>query len=357
LSRTIAELVIRTRQAVLTRNALKDVRFKEGGSVQAQRIQAAVCVPVLGKDEVLGVLYADAVKPGHVLDQEDLRLLSAIGLQTGAELEIARLIETLARERDALREANQKIRAAQNSLVQSEKLAAVGRLSAGIAHDIKTPLSVMLGYTGMLKAKLDQKEIPASDWGKMRQYGVEIEKAIAHGNALLQNLLKFASPSEPEKVAVDVNALVLETLALMDVEFNKAGVAVESELNEVVPLALADPNQLKQVLINLLVNALQALDKKEKKVRVRSSARKVDAGSWVCLEVEDNGVGMSERLCQTCFEPFFTTKQSGEGPGGVGLGLSVSFTLVQANGGSLEVVSKEGKGTTFFILLPVATGT
>ena len=245
-----------------------------------------------------------------------MHLLAAIGLQMGAQMESARLYENLAEEKANLHEA-------QAQLLQSEKLAAVGRLAAGVAHDIKTPLGVLLGYTGMLKAKLDQEEVGNQDLGKMRHYTDELEKAIEHSDSLLQNLLLFAQPTEPEVSPVDLNALVEESLSMMKYEFYQKGVAVKQAFTEPPPVALADATQLKQVLLNLVTNALHAFDKEAKVLTVRTEAYEVSP-PIVQFIVSDNGKGITSEDIQRIFEPFYTTKprrgrHSRERPGPVRL--------------------------------------
>ena len=356
LSRTIARTVAITRRAVLTNNAMDDQRFMEGESIQTQKIRSAICAPLLSEDKLNGMIYVDVLDPDKQFSSDDLRLVAAIGLQMGAQLENARLYERLGQEKEALEQANQQVKSAQQELIQSEKLAAVGRLSSGIVHDIKTPLSVVLGYTGLMKNHVGKIDPNLVESAKIDECISEIENAISHCNKMIQDMLQFARPADPEKKTLNINKIVEDTLQFLQVEFNKSSVSLQVDFSEGIPPVMADENQLKQVVINIVMNALQAMDKKKKTLSVRTEKVEISSDPKVCIHVTDNGKGMTEDERRKIFEPFYTTKHVSEGEGGSGLGLSVSYGLIHSHGGHIEVESQPGEGTTFTVSLPVGVG-
>ena len=156
-SSTMAQQVVKEKAAVLTYVALTDKRFASGDSILTQGIHSAICAPLQTKDRLLGVIYADSTAPRNRFNRDDLRLMAAIGLQAGTALENAQLYERLAYDKAAMHVANQDLKSARNQLVQSEKLAAVGRLASGIVHDMKNPMTVIRGYAGLIQSKIAQR--------------------------------------------------------------------------------------------------------------------------------------------------------------------------------------------------------
>ena len=219
------------------------------------------------------------------------------------------------------------------------RLAATGELAATLAHEIKNPLNAIGGAANYIG-----KHSP----GRLIQEFVEvIAEEVGRINRLCTTLLGFARPLEPDLVPVDCNRLVREVLVLMDKEAREQGIAVRVELAPDLPPALCDANQVKQVLINLLVNAFDALASGGT-VRIATGA----AAGVVRLEVADDGPGISEEKIGLIFNPFFTTKTRG-----TGLGLAISKKIAKEHGGDLEVESEVGRGSVFTLVLPQDPGT
>lgn len=220
--------------------------------------------------------------------------------------------------------------------LHQEKLAELGRLTAGIAHEIRNPLAI-IGYA---------LELLCRDGG-MTPFQVEmaekIEMEIERLRTLTDGLLSFSSGREGCRRLVSLNDLLEEVLRLIRFELQRQAVALETELTE-LPLVSADPNQLKQVVINLIMNAVQALDGKG--TITLSTAR---CGDLVELAVGDTGPGIPAELLASIFDPFFTTKPEGEG---TGLGLYLCRTIVREHGGEILVESKPGCGANFRVRLP-----
>lgn len=253
--------------------------------------------------------------------------------------EAARLYAETLRRNQELAEINSRLQTAQQQLVQSEKLAAVGQLTAGIVHDVKNPLAVIKGLAEELR------EDPALGESVRAQLGVIRENA-ARANTIVTDLLTFARQSAPQMARADLRSSVEAALRLTEYLARKGGVRVLSDLPARAVLATYDPQQIEQVLINLIQNAVQAMPRGGT-LRVALS----QAGRAVALAVSDTGVGIPPENLGRVFDPFFTTKPAAEG---TGLGLSVSYGIVSAHGGRITVESAVGRGTTFTVLLPAA---
>jgi signal transduction histidine kinase len=224
-------------------------------------------------------------------------------------------------------------------LVQSEKMAAFGALGAGIAHEVKNPLAGILGIT--------QLSLRGAGPGHpMEKNLLIIEKETKRCKTIIENLLKFARQEQVEFGEVDIQQVVADALAIVDHQLGINSIKVEQELEPGIPACRGNANQLQQVLMNLMINAQQAMSGKTGTVKL--SARKLEQGG-VELRVADNGPGISKEIREKIFDPFFTTKPAGQG---TGLGLSVTYGIVKDHGGEIHLESEEGVGTTFIITLP-----
>lgn len=351
-SQTLADAVLRDGTAQLTYDALQDHRFAEVESVQQQGIRAAICVPLQANEQLFGILYADSRNPGNRFRVDDLRFMAAIGLQAGTAIENARLYERLVQEKAALDDANQELKSAQDQLVQSEKLAAVGQLASGIVHDMKNPMTVILGYAGLIKDKVKGLTADQEDDHGIGHLADEVEDGVDQVNQVIEQLLLFARPSEPKVHSVSTSKIVADTLRFLKHETNAAGIKVENQVPEVLPDLNIDENQIKQVFINIVLNAVQAIKRRKGLLVVTGETVCREGGQFVDLTFQDNGCGMSPEQCLRIFEPFYTTKVPGSGVGGTGLGLSVSYAIIEKHGGSISVTSHPGEGSRFIVTLP-----
>ncbi|HEX6598475.1 MAG TPA: ATP-binding protein [Gemmatimonadaceae bacterium] len=223
-------------------------------------------------------------------------------------------------------------------LMESDRLAAVGELVAGVAHEVNNPLSSISAFAQLL---LRDNTLSAQ-----QRESIEVIRAeTTRASQVVKDLLAFARRSEPQRVPLDLNAVVTRSLRMRQYQFDETGVRVETELADDLPSVMGDARQLQQVCLNLLTNAIQAMSASGGTVRVRSRRD----GDVVRLEVADSGPGMTSHVRQHVFEPFFTTKKEGEG---TGLGLSVSYGIVTAHGGTIELVETGPQGTTFRVTLP-----
>jgi two-component system NtrC family sensor kinase len=238
--------------------------------------------------------------------------------------------------RDMTHEREMRVR-----LMESDRLAAVGELVAGVAHEVNNPLSSISAFAQLLlrdgALTMAQRE------------SIDVIRAeTMRASQVVKDLLAFARRSEPQRAPLDLNAVVSRTLRMRQYQFAEGAVSVESELADDLPSVMGDARQLQQVCLNLLTNAVQAMSPRGGGLlRVRTYG---EQGS-VCLDVTDTGLGIATSARAHVFEPFFTTKKEGEG---TGLGLSVSYGIVTAHGGKIEVAETSASGTTFRVTLPAA---
>jgi signal transduction histidine kinase/FixJ family two-component response regulator len=229
----------------------------------------------------------------------------------------------------------------QSKLLQTEKMAALGQLVSGIAHELNNPLTAIMGYAQLL---LGHGLLPPqlSEANKVFQ---EAERA----RRIVKNLLYFARENKPERMRVDLNEIVERTLALRSYELKVENIVVECELSPDLPETLGDPYQLQQVVLNLLVNAEQALLQERGQGHVWLRTHRLP-GEKISLEVSDDGPGIPPEIASRIFDPFFTTKASGVG---TGLGLSIVYGIVHQHGGEVAFENQPGAGVKFLMELPV----
>ena len=239
-----------------------------------------------------------------------------------------------------LKERDEALEAAQVQLVQSEKMAAFGQLGAGIAHEVKNPLAGILGYAQLSLRKAEK--------GSAVHTNLQlIEKETKRCKTIIENLMKFARQEKAVLETTDINQVVEDAIAIVDHQLSINRVKIVKNLTPGLPQIMASANQIQQVIMNLMINAQQALDGKPGSVGIMTSNRQ---DKWLEIIVKDNGPGMSEEVRAHIFEPFFTTKPAGKG---TGLGMSVSYGIIRDHQGEIRVISEPGKGATFIIILPI----
>jgi len=266
-----------------------------------------------------------------------------------------RTLENKVKERTAeLENALKTLKETQSQLIQVEKMAAVGQLAAGVAHELNNPLGGILGYSQFALEKISHKPISQfteEDTTSFLQYLKDIEQQTKRCRSIIQSLLKFSRASAKEEFEpTDVNSVIEETLVFIRHQVEKNKVKLVERLEEPLPLIKGHPSQLQQVFTNLILNAVQAMPGGGTltiTTRVREDTKTVE------VSFADTGVGIPEENLDKIFEPFFTTKKVGEG---TGLGLSVSYGLIKNHKGEIKVKSRKGEGTTFTVILPILEG-
>lgn len=240
---------------------------------------------------------------------------------------------------DELLVRERSLKSAQLALVQSEKMAAVGTLSAGLAHEVKNPLSAVLGYAQLSKRKLSQPDV-------IRKHLDTIESETRRCNEIISNLMQFSRQEKGQFTDVCINEVVEKSVAIVDHQLGLKNVQINTELTPDVPEIIGNQNQLQQVLMNLAINAQQAME---------PDGGTVDIATYfddekVYISVSDTGPGISEEVADKIFEPFYTTKAAGEG---TGLGLSVTYGIIRDHKGEIRVEKADSGGARFVIELPL----
>lgn len=239
-----------------------------------------------------------------------------------------------------------QLEAAQKKLVQNARLASLGQLSATVAHEINNPLSGVLNLSVLMQRILKDDGIPPHRIAEFKGYLVQVTAETTRIARIVSDLLAFSRQKRPGGTSADLNGVVQSTLAVVGYKLEMAGVRVELDLAADLPPVNGDGSQLRQVVLNLVMNGAESMPRGGV---LRINTRVKTDGCGVLLEVQDTGVGIPETVLPNIFDPFFTTKGEGQG---VGLGLAVVYGIVDAHRGELEVASEEGKGTTFRITLP-----
>jgi signal transduction histidine kinase len=254
----------------------------------------------------------------------------------------------------SLEKAKHDLERAQLDLVRAEKLASVGRLSAGIAHEIGNPIGIIKGYLELLKDHRLSIEEQAEFVGRTE---TEVERI----NAIIRQLLDFARPSDAEQAVVGVHAILLELEEVCRCQPLFTGLKFTLDLGADNDQIMADGRQLRQVFLNLILNAADAFDgldsPGENRLTIRTSLAantSPKSNPWLVVEFIDNGTGIPDDNLEYIFDPFYTTKEPGRG---TGLGLAVSFTIIEGFAGTLQAMANEWHGTTMRIRLPLAAGT
>jgi signal transduction histidine kinase/CheY-like chemotaxis protein len=290
--------------------------------------------PMVFRDRAVGVIATQSYDREEIYDAEHLSVLENLASQAAAAIENARLFQEL-------KDSYQDLQAAQQRLLQSEKLAAVGQLISGIAHELNNPLTGVVGWSQYLLGQT----LPSP----VRTHVATINEQAQRATRIVQNLLTFSRQHKPEKTSVSLNEVVEKTLALRAYELKVNNIQVHDHLEPESRTIHADAHQIQQVILNLLINAEQAMLGAQSGGSLTIETRPGPAG--VLLAVSDDGPGIGPDLLKKIFDPFFTTKPVGQG---TGLGLSISYGIIEEHGGRIWAESNAtvGRGATFYIWLP-----
>ncbi|MFP5213506.1 MAG: sensor histidine kinase, partial [Acidobacteriota bacterium] len=234
------------------------------------------------------------------------------------------------------------------SLVQSSKMAALGKLAAGIAHEVNNPLAVIKEKVGWIKDLLGEEDIKESE--NFQEFEDAVRKIDFHvdrAKKVTHRLLGFARRMEPINEEVEINKVLEETIDFLRNEAHYRNIEIQSNYNAALPLTFSDSSQLQQVFLNILNNAIDAIGK-EGNITVETDQNEQEGE--ISIKISDNGPGIPTEKLGKIFDPFFTTKGVGQG---TGLGLSISYSIMEKLGGRIIVASEVGKGTTFTIYVPI----
>lgn len=396
LDASLTSWVVRHRSPLLipdvgAREEMRHLTPRLATEMEARRIESGAWlgVPLVAGDRLVGVLSVHGRKE-RPFQESHLDLFANVGGQIARAAENARLYEGLELSREAIEQWNRtleervkertseleaareelqelndnleqrveertsELREVQDKIVQSGRLAAVGELAAGVAHELNNPLGGILGYVQYDIERLRSSHgsgLPPEETDRLDEHLTQIELQVQRCRSIVGNLLRFSRESENTFTMVDVNDTLRETFEIIEKQLAIRGIELEATLCEGLPSVLGDSQQLQQVFANIILNAKDAM-LGGGRLRVHTGTDS-SSGRWVTVTFSDNGKGIREEYLGKVFEPFFTTREVGQG---TGLGLSVSYGIIKDHGGDIEVTSEVNVGSTFTIQLPVGDG-
>ncbi len=307
-------------------------------------LHSLVVIPLLTKEKALGAIAADFVEPNKNITKEALESTMVFAQQAGLAIHNAFMYQELKTFSQQMEEKIQRttadLRKTEAQLIRSEKLAALGQLAAGIAHEIRNPLTSINILIHSLTENLSSGDSHREDLKV-------IEEEINRINEILDRFLRFAKPAAPLLERTDVASIFEETLQLIRPRIEKQRIVVRKEF-QALPIILMDREQIKQVALNLLLNAVQAMPEGG---TLTLRGQNSEEGQWIRISIQDSGMGIPSEDMNKLFDPFFSTKE-----GGVGLGLSIAHRIVDQHHGKIEVESNPGEGTLFALWLPIDNG-
>jgi signal transduction histidine kinase len=307
-----------------------------------------MCVPLREGGRIIGILdvesqHKNAFSPNDLLALESLAgILASVVANAGQYQQLQNTVLELQETQQELQARIGALKDAESRLVQAAKLAAVGEMSAGVAHELNNPLTTVVGFT-----ELVMDELP-DDSPHKKDLDLALREA-RRARTVVRRLLDFSRQSETVRVRTDMNEVVTDVLALMRHLMMTSNVNIVMNFQRDLPWISVDRNQMKQVMLNLFHNALNAMPKEGGEITITTRLIKQYDSGWLTISINDTGQGIPQENLNRIFEPFFTTRS---GTGGTGLGLSVTYGIVTEHGGKIEVESQVGGGSTFTVWLP-----
>ncbi len=311
-------------------------------------VGAEICVALQDGDRILGIIDVEASEKNAFTHNDLLALESLAGFLTSAVSSVDRYqmlqdtIQILQTTQEELQERMEAQRIAENQLIQAAKLAAVGEMAAGVAHELNNPLTTVAGFSELVLEDLPPESTQRGDLEMVLR---EAKRA----RSVVRRLLDFARQSESVRVRADLNEIIEDVAALTNHLLESNNIHFEMKLGKNLPWVLIDRDQIKQVVLNLLHNALHAMPQGGE-LSLRTQKRQKNKAKWVTMVVQDSGEGITAHDLARIFEPFFTTKAD---EGGTGLGLAVSYGIVTDHGGFIDVQSSPEEGACFTVWLPI----
>lgn len=291
------------------------------------QLEAEVSIPLVLKGQLIGMINLSHKFNKDIYSHEDIELLSTLANQTAIAIENARLYEDLKKSKSYIRRA--------------DRLASLGTLTAGLAHEIRNPLVAIKTFTQLLPERLEDEEF--------RNHFLNIASGeVDRISALVTELLEFARPSEPKFELENINEILDGMILLISSETKSKHINIVKDYGTDLSSVTIDREQMKQVFLNMLLNAIEATPGNGKIVVKTRSFIKPDGEPYIQIEFTDNGCGIAPEYLEDIFTPFFTMKEKGSG-----LGLSISNQIIQDHKGYIDVESQLNKGTSFFINLPI----
>jgi len=321
----------------------KTIAERGVNDLDGSKLESFLCVPLIVGGEATGMVGVGSVSPER-FGNRNLGFLSAIANQAAVAINNTRLFKALSESEQRAVTALEQLTETQRSLVQAEKLSAVGQLVAGVAHELNNPLTGVLGFSQLLLGT----NLPSEVRPDVERIAWEAGRAAK----IVQNLLSFARKQQVRAVFMDLNEVLAKTLEIKSYDLRVSNVQVEMKLASDLPNISADISQMQSVCLNLIGNAQEAMTGAHDGGTLRVRTARV--GDKVELTIADDGPGIKPEDIDRIFDPFFTTKEVGKG---TGLGLSICHGIVAEHGGRIWVESEQGSGATFHLEFPVAPET
>ncbi len=303
-------------------------------------MESELCMPFIYKGEMIGFLNLGAKGDRSMYNHEDIELFLSLGHQTAIAIKNALLIERIKESKLIIR--------------RMERLKTIGDMAAGLAHEIRNPLVPIKTCLELLPER----------YGKDKEFTERIPRnalqEVERIEGLLKEIMDYSRPRMPVFKEIDINDIVEKTAAFIEYEAKKKGIKIESEFDAALPLIKADSEQIKQVLLNLIINAIDAVNgngrisiKTNRATHAVSPCGKVGKSEYVQIEIADNGAGIPQENLDRIFNPFYTTKHQSKEREGTGLGLAIVQEILTEHCGFVQVRSEFGKGSTFLVNLPI----
>ncbi|MBI5044124.1 MAG: GAF domain-containing protein, partial [Nitrospirae bacterium] len=303
-------------------------------------MESELCMPFIYKGEVIGFLNLGAKGDRSMYNHEDIELFLSLGKQASIAIKNAQLIE--------------QIKESKNIIRRMDRLKTIGDMAAGLAHEIRNPLVPIKTCLELLPER----------YGKDKEFTERIPPAalqeVERIEALLKEIMDYSRPRSPVLKENNINDIVEKTVIFVEYEAKKKGIKIDREFDNELPMIKVDNEQIKQVLLNLIINAIDAVNgrgrisiKTHKAAHALSPCGKIGKGEYVQIEITDNGAGIPEENLERIFNPFYTTKYASKEREGTGLGLAIVQEIVTEHCGFIQVRSELGKGSTFLVNLPI----
>ena len=344
-SNGITGRVLQTGESILINDTKQEKLYLP---LKGWEARSEICVALKDGENILGIIDVESREQNAFSHNDLIATESLAGILASvitSANQYQKLQETIRQLRAIELELNTRIeaqRSVENRLIQAAKLAAVGEMAAGIAHELNNPLTTVTGFSELVLEELPQDSAYRTD--------LEMISREAHrASDVVRRLLDFSRQGERTRIRADLNEVVNDVIALTRHLIQTNSVNLILNLDKGLPWVSIDHNQMKQVLLNLIHNALQAMPNGGEMLVSTNSARREDR-DWVIMSVKDGGIGILPADQDRVFEPFFTTKGD---RGGTGLGLSVTYGIVTDHGGNIEISSEPNKGSTFAVWLPI----
>jgi signal transduction histidine kinase len=296
-------------------------------------MEAEACIPLINKGSLIGFCNLGSCTKLKISSHEDIHLLTTLGQNAAIALDNALLYEDLKRS--------------QKLIQRADRLRSLEIIAGGFAHEIRNPLT-------SIKTFIELAPLRREDAYFMDEFGSVVKDDVSRIERLIHEILGYARYMEPKFGEEHINDIVMSCVLFMQVKAEKEGVHIAQDLADNLPRMRLDRQQIKQAILNLFLNALDAITATAGTIHVTTRLlNKPTGGPWVNIEIADNGSGISAQDLEHIFDPFFTTKHKSDEHEGTGLGLVIVHQIVEQHSGQIEVDSQIGRGTTFVISLPV----